>query len=162
MKWVHVFALMYLLEMEDKTVVLHNFLGYYCYWFYEQCINIKWHTSIAHEILSIYQQKSIASLQKQIAEFTQRLHTVEVERCSLRRELAEFKLNFSKMKQEADKAQSLKEQLSLFKQSVSIFDLEETAYRSPLFYAFFSICILLKNKYKANLLLTEFSRKLAL
>uniref|UniRef100_A0A8V0YNV9 Coiled-coil domain containing 171 n=1 Tax=Gallus gallus TaxID=9031 RepID=A0A8V0YNV9_CHICK len=61
--------------------------------------------------------KSIASLQKQIAEFTQRLHTVEVERCSLRRELAEFKLNFSKMKQEADKAQSLKEQLSLFKQS---------------------------------------------
>lgn len=101
-------------------------------------------------------------MQKQIAEFTQRLHTVEVERRSLRQELAEFKLNFSKMKQEADKAQSLKEQLSLFKQSVSIFDLEETAYRSPLFYAFFSICILLKNKYKANLLLTEFSRKLTL
>ncbi|XP_015704518.1 coiled-coil domain-containing protein 171 isoform X5 [Coturnix japonica] len=61
--------------------------------------------------------KSIASLQKQIFEFTQRLHTVEVERRSLRLELAEFKLNFSKMKQEADKAQSLKEQLSLFKQS---------------------------------------------
>ncbi|XP_031465818.1 coiled-coil domain-containing protein 171 isoform X1 [Phasianus colchicus] len=61
--------------------------------------------------------KSIASLQKQIFELTQRLHTVEVERRSLRLELAEFKLNFSKMKQEADKAQSLKEQLSLFKQS---------------------------------------------
>ncbi|XP_021235876.1 coiled-coil domain-containing protein 171 isoform X4 [Numida meleagris] len=61
--------------------------------------------------------KSIASLQKQIFEFTQRLHTVEVERRSLCLELAEFKWNFSKMKKEADKAQSLKEQLNLFKQS---------------------------------------------
>lgn len=156
MKCIHVFALVHLLEMENKTIVLHNFLEYYCYCFYKQRINTKWHTFIAHEILSIYQQKSIASLQKQIFELTQRLHTVEVERRSLRLELAEFKLNFSKMKQEADKTQSLKEQLSLFRQSVSIFDLEETAYKSPPFYAFFSICILLKNKCKVNVLLTEF------
>ncbi|NXJ08858.1 CC171 protein, partial [Odontophorus gujanensis] len=61
--------------------------------------------------------KSIASLQKQIFEFTQRLHTVEVERRSLRLQLAEVKWNFSKMKKEADEAQSLKEQLNLFKQS---------------------------------------------
>ncbi|KFO08621.1 Coiled-coil domain-containing protein 171, partial [Balearica regulorum gibbericeps] len=61
--------------------------------------------------------KSIASLQKQIFEFTQRLHTAEVERRSLRLKLAEFKWNFSEMKKEADKAQSLQEQLNIFKQS---------------------------------------------
>ncbi|KGL98472.1 Coiled-coil domain-containing protein 171, partial [Charadrius vociferus] len=61
--------------------------------------------------------KSIASLQKQIFEFTQRLHTAEVERRSLRLKLAEFKWNFSELKKEADKAQSLQEQLNLFKQS---------------------------------------------
>ncbi|XP_068522515.1 coiled-coil domain-containing protein 171 isoform X11 [Anas acuta] len=61
--------------------------------------------------------KSIASLQKQIFEFTQRLHKAEVERRSLRLELVEFKGNFSEMKKEADKAQSLQEQLNMFKQS---------------------------------------------
>ncbi|NWZ32356.1 CC171 protein, partial [Asarcornis scutulata] len=61
--------------------------------------------------------KSIASLQKQIFEFTQRLHKAEVERRSLRLELGEFKGNFSEMKKEADKAQSLQEQLNMFKQS---------------------------------------------
>ncbi|KAF1545048.1 hypothetical protein FQV19_0016664, partial [Eudyptula minor] len=61
--------------------------------------------------------KSIAYLQKQIFEFTQRLHTAEVERRSLRLKLAEFKWNFSEMKKEADKAQSLQEQLNMFKQS---------------------------------------------
>ncbi|NXN66409.1 CC171 protein, partial [Himantopus himantopus] len=61
--------------------------------------------------------KSIASLQKQIFEFTQRLHTAEVERRSLRLKLAEFKWNFSELKKEADKAQSLQEQLNLFKQT---------------------------------------------
>uniref|UniRef100_A0A8C3K6R7 Coiled-coil domain containing 171 n=1 Tax=Calidris pygmaea TaxID=425635 RepID=A0A8C3K6R7_9CHAR len=61
--------------------------------------------------------KSIASLQKQIFEFTQRLHTAEVERRSLRLKLAEFKWNFSELKKEADKAQSLQEQVNLFKQS---------------------------------------------
>ncbi|XP_040396902.1 coiled-coil domain-containing protein 171 isoform X6 [Cygnus olor] len=61
--------------------------------------------------------KSIASLQKQIFEFTQRLHTAEVERRSLRLELAEFKGNFIEMKKEADKAQSLQKQLNMFKQS---------------------------------------------
>ncbi|KAM7166078.1 coiled-coil domain-containing protein 171 isoform 3-T4 [Macrochelys suwanniensis] len=62
-------------------------------------------------------QKSIASLQKQIFEFTQRLHTAEVERRSLRLELTEFKRNLNEMKKEADKAQSLQEQLNAFKQS---------------------------------------------
>ncbi|KFP64929.1 Coiled-coil domain-containing protein 171, partial [Cariama cristata] len=61
--------------------------------------------------------KSIASLQKQILEFTQRLHTAEVERRSLRLKLAEFKWTFSEMKKEADKAQSLQEQLNMFTQS---------------------------------------------
>ncbi|XP_019373099.1 PREDICTED: coiled-coil domain-containing protein 171 isoform X3 [Gavialis gangeticus] len=61
--------------------------------------------------------KSIASLQKQIFEFTQRLHTAEVERRSLRLELAEFKQNLNEMKKEADKAQNLQEQLNAFKQS---------------------------------------------
>ncbi|NWS54928.1 CC171 protein, partial [Chunga burmeisteri] len=61
--------------------------------------------------------KSIASLQKQILEFTQRLHTAEVERRSLRLKLAEFKWTFSEMKKEADKAQRLQEQLNMFTQS---------------------------------------------
>ncbi|XP_029140704.1 coiled-coil domain-containing protein 171 [Protobothrops mucrosquamatus] len=61
--------------------------------------------------------KTIASLQKQIFEFTQRLHTAEVERRSLRLELTEFKRNLNEMKKEADKAHSLQEQLYVFKQS---------------------------------------------
>ncbi|XP_074934293.1 coiled-coil domain-containing protein 171 isoform X1 [Phalacrocorax aristotelis] len=61
--------------------------------------------------------KNIAFLQKQIFEFTQRLHTAEVERRSLRLKLAELKWNFSEMKKEADKARSLQEQLNMFKQS---------------------------------------------
>lgn len=72
-------------------------------------------------------------MQKQIFEFTQRLHTAEVERRSLRLKLAEFKWNFSEMKKEADKAQSLREQLNIFKQSVSVSDLEETAYKRSSF-----------------------------
>ncbi|XP_023799472.1 coiled-coil domain-containing protein 171 [Cyanistes caeruleus] len=62
--------------------------------------------------------KNIESLQKQIFEFTQRLHTAEVERRSLRLQLAEFKSNFSEMKKEADKAQSLQEQLNMHKQKL--------------------------------------------
>ncbi|XP_053910446.1 coiled-coil domain-containing protein 171 isoform X6 [Cuculus canorus] len=61
--------------------------------------------------------KNIAFLQKQVCEFTQRLHRAEVERRSLRLKLAEFKWNFSEMKKEADKAQSLQKQLDMFKQS---------------------------------------------
>ncbi|KAM4640457.1 coiled-coil domain-containing protein 171 isoform 2-T2 [Amazona ochrocephala] len=61
--------------------------------------------------------KSIASLQKQILEFTHRLHTAEVERRSLRLKLAEFKWKFSEMEKEAEKAQSLQQQLNVFKQS---------------------------------------------
>ncbi|XP_035751483.1 coiled-coil domain-containing protein 171 isoform X3 [Egretta garzetta] len=61
--------------------------------------------------------KITASLQKQIFEFIQRLHTAEVERCSLRLKLSEFRWNFSEMKKEADKAQNLQEQLNMFKQS---------------------------------------------
>ncbi|NWS73481.1 CC171 protein, partial [Crotophaga sulcirostris] len=60
--------------------------------------------------------KSMASLQKRVFEFTERLHTAEVERRSLRLKLAEFKWNFSEMKKEADKAQTLQEQLNTFKQ----------------------------------------------
>uniref|UniRef100_A0A8D2LHA4 Coiled-coil domain containing 171 n=1 Tax=Varanus komodoensis TaxID=61221 RepID=A0A8D2LHA4_VARKO len=61
--------------------------------------------------------KNIAFLQKQIFEFTQRLHAAEVERRSLRLELTELKRNLNEMKKEADKAQTLQEQLNTFKQS---------------------------------------------
>lgn len=85
-------------------------------------------------------------MQKQIFEFTQRLHKAEVERRSLRLELVEFKGNFSEMKKEADKAQSLQEQLNMFKQSVSTFDLRKTAYKRDLLFAHFLFCVILKNK----------------
>ncbi|RMC19331.1 hypothetical protein DUI87_03939 [Hirundo rustica rustica] len=62
--------------------------------------------------------KNIESLQKQIFEFTQRLHTAEVERRSLRLQLTEFKSNFSEMTKEADKAQSLQEQLNMLKEKL--------------------------------------------
>ncbi|XP_020919133.1 coiled-coil domain-containing protein 171 [Sus scrofa] len=61
--------------------------------------------------------KSTASLQKQIFGFTQRLHAAEVERRSLRLEVAEFKRNVNEMKKELDKAQGLQMQLNEFKQS---------------------------------------------
>lgn len=75
-------------------------------------------------------------MQKQIFEFTQRLHTAEVERRSLRLKLAEFKCNFSEMKKEAEKAQSLQKQLNIFKQSVSIFNLDDLK-RSSFLHIFF-------------------------
>lgn len=61
--------------------------------------------------------KSTASLQKQIIGFTQRLHAAEVERRSLRLEVAEFKRNVNEMKKELDKAQGLQMQLNEFKHS---------------------------------------------
>ncbi|XP_072512031.1 coiled-coil domain-containing protein 171 isoform X3 [Notamacropus eugenii] len=61
--------------------------------------------------------KSIECLQKQIYEFTQRLHAAEVERRSLRLEVTEFKKNVHDMKKEIDKAQILQMQLKEFKQS---------------------------------------------
>ncbi|KAM5260483.1 coiled-coil domain-containing protein 171 isoform 3-T5 [Hipposideros larvatus] len=60
--------------------------------------------------------KSMASLQKQIFGFTQRLHAAEVERRSLRLEVTEFKRNANEMKKELDKAQCLQMQLNEFKQ----------------------------------------------
>uniref|UniRef100_G1PUN8 Coiled-coil domain containing 171 n=1 Tax=Myotis lucifugus TaxID=59463 RepID=G1PUN8_MYOLU len=62
-------------------------------------------------------RKSTASLQKQIFGFTQRLHTAEVERRSLRLEVTEFKRNVNEMKKELDKAQGLQMQLNEFKHS---------------------------------------------
>ncbi|KAM6182667.1 coiled-coil domain-containing protein 171 isoform 1-T1 [Erethizon dorsatum] len=61
--------------------------------------------------------KSTASLQKQIFGFTQRLHTAEVERRSLRLEVTEFKRNVNEMKKELDKAQGLQMQLNDCKHS---------------------------------------------
>lgn len=66
------------------------------------------------------------------------------------------------MKKEADKAQSLQEQLNMFKKSVSIFDLEESAYKGSSFLHIFWFVLFWKNSYKINILLTEFSRRLAL
>ncbi|XP_061055059.1 coiled-coil domain-containing protein 171 isoform X2 [Eubalaena glacialis] len=61
--------------------------------------------------------KSTASLQKQIFGFTQRLHTAEVERRSLRLEVTEMKRNVNELKKELDKTQGLQMQLNEFKQS---------------------------------------------
>ncbi|NXF75393.1 CC171 protein, partial [Sclerurus mexicanus] len=66
----------------------------------------------------LFSMKNIEFLQKQIFEFTQRLHTAEVERRSLRLQLAEFKWNFIEMKKETDKTQSLQEQLNMLKQKL--------------------------------------------
>ncbi|XP_066897568.1 coiled-coil domain-containing protein 171 isoform X2 [Kogia breviceps] len=61
--------------------------------------------------------KSTALLQKQIFGFTQRLHTAEVERRSLRLEVTELKRNVNELKKELDKSQGLQMQLNEFKQS---------------------------------------------
>ncbi|XP_068407880.1 coiled-coil domain-containing protein 171 isoform X3 [Eschrichtius robustus] len=61
--------------------------------------------------------KSTASLQKQIFGFTQRLHTAEVERRSLRLEVTEMKRNVNELKKELDKTQGLQMQLNESKQS---------------------------------------------
>ncbi|NXA96835.1 CC171 protein, partial [Melanocharis versteri] len=96
--------------------------------------------------------KNIESLQKQIFDFTQRLHTAEVERRSLRLQLAEFKSNFSEMKKEADKAQSLKEQLNMLKQKLITHE------------RFESVCEELNNalhrEHQAQLLLNEQAQQL--
>ncbi|NWT55543.1 CC171 protein, partial [Erythrocercus mccallii] len=96
--------------------------------------------------------KNVEYLQKQIFEFTQRLHTAEVERRSLRLELTEFKSNFSGMKKEANKAQSLQEQLNMLKQKLITHE------------RFESICEELNNalhrEHQAQLLLNEQAQQL--
>ncbi|NXI87018.1 CC171 protein, partial [Rhipidura dahli] len=96
--------------------------------------------------------KNIESLQKQIFEFTQRLHTAEVERRSLRLQLAELKSNFSEMKKEADKAHSLQEQLNMLKQKLITHE------------RFESVCEELNNalhrEHQAQLLLNEQAQQL--
>ncbi|XP_053860207.1 coiled-coil domain-containing protein 171 isoform X2 [Vidua macroura] len=96
--------------------------------------------------------KNIESLQKQIFEFTQRLHTAEVERRSLRLQVAEFKLNFSEIKKEADKAQRLQEQLNMLK------------HKSITHERFESVCEELNNalhrEHQAQLLLNEQAQQL--
>ncbi|XP_017925999.1 coiled-coil domain-containing protein 171 [Manacus vitellinus] len=96
--------------------------------------------------------KNIESLQEQIFEFTQRLHTAEVERRSLRLQLAEFKWDFSEMKKEADKAQGLQEQLNMLKQKLITHE------------KFESVCEELNNalhrEHQAQLLLNEQAQQL--
>ncbi|NWX47532.1 CC171 protein, partial [Steatornis caripensis] len=93
------------------------------------------------------------SLQKQISEFTQRLHTAEVERRSLRLTLAEFKWNFSEMKKEADKVQSLQEQLNMFQESKMItHERFESAYQE--------LINALHREHKAQVLLSEQAQQL--
>ncbi|NXR38832.1 CC171 protein, partial [Zosterops hypoxanthus] len=100
----------------------------------------------------ISSMKNIESLQKQIFEFTQRLHAAEVERRSLRVQLKEFKSNFSEMKKEADKAQSLQEQLNVLKQKLITHE------------RFESVCEELNNalhrEHQAQLLLNEQAQQL--
>ncbi|KAM4879268.1 coiled-coil domain-containing protein 171 [Sylvia borin] len=96
--------------------------------------------------------KNIEFLQKQIFEFTRRLHTAEVERRALRLQLTEFKSNFSEMKKEADKAQSLQEQLNMLKQKLISHE------------RFKSVCEELNNalhrEHQAQLLLNEQAQQL--
>ncbi|XP_071436478.1 coiled-coil domain-containing protein 171 isoform X2 [Pithys albifrons albifrons] len=96
--------------------------------------------------------KNIEFLQKQILEFTQRLYTAEMERHSLRLQLAELKWNFSEMKKEADKTQSLQEQLNMLKQKLVTHE------------RFESVCEELNNalhrEHQAQLLLNEQAQQL--
>ncbi|XP_032532862.1 coiled-coil domain-containing protein 171 isoform X5 [Chiroxiphia lanceolata] len=96
--------------------------------------------------------KNIESLQEQIFEFTQRLHAAEVERHSLRLQLAELKWDFSEMKKEADKAQGLQEQLNMLKQKLITHE------------KFESVCEELNNalhrEHQAQLLLNEQAQQL--
>ncbi|NXY13574.1 CC171 protein, partial [Atrichornis clamosus] len=52
------------------------------------------------------------SLQQQVFEFSRKLHTAEVECQSLHLQLADFRWSFDELKKEAEKAQSLQEQLN--------------------------------------------------
>uniref|UniRef100_U3JVM4 Coiled-coil domain containing 171 n=1 Tax=Ficedula albicollis TaxID=59894 RepID=U3JVM4_FICAL len=96
--------------------------------------------------------KNIESLQKQIIEFTERLHTAEVERRSLRLQLTELKSDFSEVKKEADKAQSLQEQSNMLKQKLFTHE------------RFESVCEELNNalhrEHQAQLLLNEQAQQL--
>uniref|UniRef100_F7G163 Coiled-coil domain containing 171 n=1 Tax=Ornithorhynchus anatinus TaxID=9258 RepID=F7G163_ORNAN len=64
--------------------------------------------------------RSTVSLQKQILEFTQRLHAAEVERRSLRIELREFRRNGSELRKELVRAQSLEAELNDLKQAKAV------------------------------------------
>ncbi|CAI9559590.1 unnamed protein product [Staurois parvus] len=65
-------------------------------------------------------KECVAALKKQIFGFTARLHTAEVERLSMRRELSDMKQKFSERGKNADKAQKLKEDGQHFEQSASV------------------------------------------
>lgn len=62
----------------------------------------------------------IAALRNQILGFTARLHTAEVERLSMRRELSDMKEKFRECGKNADKAQKLEEDDQHFEQSESV------------------------------------------
>ncbi|XP_036407755.1 coiled-coil domain-containing protein 171-like [Megalops cyprinoides] len=58
---------------------------------------------------TLTRKRVVAELQQRILEFTQRLHSAEVERRSLRLEVAQYKRSVREVKKEADRALGLKE-----------------------------------------------------
>ncbi|XP_072114325.1 coiled-coil domain-containing protein 171 isoform X1 [Mobula birostris] len=97
-------------------------------------------------------KQCVEVLKKQILEFTQRLHAAEVERRSLRLELAQLKSYLSDLKRETGKAYNLEQQLNNLKQSL------KTKKMVP-FERFGSICEELNNalhrEHLAQLLLND-------
>ncbi|XP_072260512.1 coiled-coil domain-containing protein 171 [Pyxicephalus adspersus] len=70
----------------------------------------------------------LAALRNEILGFTQRLHTAEVERRSLRRELLGMKQKFSELGKHADRKQKLKEDGQHFEQRTVPYEKFETAF----------------------------------
>lgn len=105
-----------------ELILLSGYPRLHLIWENGHCCGLRKSVVTSCKIALVWQQKSTASLQKQIFGFTQRLHAAEVERRSLRLEVTELKRNLNEVKKELDKTQGLQMQLNEFKQSVSIYD----------------------------------------
>ena len=68
----------------------------------------------------------MARLQRNIVAFTQRLHTAEVERRSLRMEVAGLRQDNRDLGSAKDRARSMEDQLTQLRESVSCLSLERT------------------------------------
>ncbi|NXB58173.1 CC171 protein, partial [Struthidea cinerea] len=90
-----------------------------------------------------------AILQKEVFEFSRRLHTAEVECRSLHLQLAEFKWAFDEMQKHADKAHRLQEQLNALQHRIIIQDNIHEELNNAL-----------QREHEARLLLQEHERRL--
>ncbi|KAM5192466.1 coiled-coil domain-containing protein 171 isoform 2-T3 [Mantella aurantiaca] len=73
-------------------------------------------------------KECLTALRNQILEFTMRLHTTEVERLSMRRELSDMKQKFGEPGKYADKAQKVKEDGQHSEQSMVPYEKFKTAF----------------------------------